>query len=89
MSRERTVIRGVGVERPVDALRSSSEQMRRAAALLSEIAEETEHLGLAVERVEPAADPDAIRVEETIRVAQRSFAATLRLAQLEEDPDTL
>ena len=80
--------------RPLELLRASSEQIRRAADLLAEISDETDperRVRLAAARV---AAGSAEEVEEgraerlrTIEQAQRSFVASLRLEQLEERPD--
>jgi hypothetical protein len=71
---------------PIDLLRLSSEQIRRAADLLSELAAETE-LPSDRGRDPSRLDDPAVRVEQTIRAAQRSLAAELRLAQLQERPE--
>ena len=84
------MIRPVSGTRPVDVLRQSSDQIRRAAALLAEITDETAdtpatryaalfpgQVGLEVEELETAR-------EATILQAQRSFAAGLKLAQVRE-----
>ncbi len=81
------MIRPVSATRPVDVLRQSSDQIRRAAALLAEITDETAdapaaryealfpgQLGLDAEELQTAR-------EATILQAQRSFAHGLKLAQ--------
>lgn len=72
--------------RPLDALRQSSDQIRRAADLLEEIASDTADLelprGLAsTARQDEAAD----QRQNTILQAQRSFVAGLRLSQDRQD----
>ena len=76
--------------RPVDLLRASSEQIRRAADLLAEIAGETETPPPADPAPE-AMEPDELRArhQRTILLAQRSFVASLRLEQLHERPEPL
>jgi hypothetical protein len=73
--------------KPVDLLRLSSEQIRRAAEILSEIAGETELPSLQSRGQAPLQEDPALRLEHTIRTAQRLVAAELRLAQLEERPE--
>jgi hypothetical protein len=65
--------------RPADLLRTSAEQMRQAGDLLAEIARET------APGTPGHGAGTAARV--TVREAQRSFDAALRLAQFEESPD--
>lgn len=83
------MIRPVSASRPVDVLRQSSDQIRRAAALLAEITDETGDPPVSryqtMVQGEPSAtetDPESVR-EATILKAQRSFAA-LRLSQLRD-----
>ena len=82
------MIRTVSPGKPVELLRSSSEQIRRAAELLAEIADESE-LRPQATATPPGPDPGetAARREQVIRTAQRSFAAALRLAQEQERPE--
>ncbi len=73
----------VSPSRPVDVLRQSSDQIRRAAAVLAEITEETtaerlERYGLAPAAPSSGPDDDQAAREATIQQAQRSFVAGLR-----------
>ena len=76
----------VSRSRPVDVLRQSSDQIRRAAALLAEIAEETSGGRLEPHQVPPPSAPSAGAAtgdeqaarDATILQAQRSFVAGLR-----------
>jgi hypothetical protein len=81
----------VSSPRPIELLRASSDQIRRAADLLAEIAGETDPRRPARRAsTRPAPDPadEADRAAEdrtrTILEAQRSFVASLRLEQVEE-----
>ena len=78
--------------RPVDLLRASSDQIRRAAELLADITDDT-----AVDRAGRFAtlfpgqmtaevEEREITRQATIVQAQRSFASALRLSQVREDP---
>ena len=82
------IIQGALPGKPVQLLRTSSEQMRRAADLLDQIAGETA-VEAPVSEAALAAEGAGRRDEadQTIRLAQRSFAAALRLAQFQEAPD--
>lgn len=72
--------------RPLEALRNNSEQLRQAMEFLADLAEDTAGTTLPSARATLAGDPDAEVRAATILQAQRSFAATLRLAQLEDRP---
>lgn len=82
------MIRPVSGSRPVDVLRQSSDQIRRAAALLAEITDETadtpttRSAALFPGQVGPEAEELESAREATILQAQRSFAAALKLAQI-------
>lgn len=72
--------------RPLEALRQSSDQIRKAADLLAEIANDTGELDLPSARLpDPATEAYAAERQATIQKAQRSFVAGLRLAQHHED----
>lgn len=71
-------------QRPLEALRHNSEQLRKAVEFLAELAEDTADLELPSSRALLATDPVAEQRDATILQAQRSFAATLRLAQVED-----
>jgi len=72
--------------RPLEALRSNSEQIRKAVEFLAELAEDTAGIELPSARSTlPADDPTDPRMA-TILQAQRSFAASLRMAQQEDRP---
>jgi hypothetical protein len=74
--------------RPLQALRTSSEQIRQAADLLAEIAGDADDLDLPSTRLkDPVAEAYAERRKATILKAQRSFVAGLRLAQDRDDED--
>jgi hypothetical protein len=79
---------------PVDLLRASSDQIRRAAALLAQLTEDTAaNLGERMDSSEPgwegAPDESELSRQTTILKAQRSFAAGLKLAQVREaNPET-
>lgn len=81
------MIKPISPSRPVDVLRQSSDQIRRAAALLAELTDETAPAAedryparqLQLPREEP--DEALLARDATIRKAQRSFVAGLRLAQ--------
>lgn len=81
------MIRPVSAARPVDVLRQSSDQIRRAAALLAEITDNTaaspdERYQSSRLQILPAGGDEAATAREaTIRTAQRSFSAGLRMAQ--------
>jgi hypothetical protein len=64
--------------------------MRRAADLLDQIAGETV-MEVPASETPPSAEAGGRRDEadQTIRLAQRSFAAALRLAQFQEAPDDI
>jgi hypothetical protein len=70
----------VSSSRPVELLRTSSDQIRRAAAILAQISEETNpDLIPRLEAVEQLAEgASALERDTTIRAAQRSFAARQR-----------
>jgi hypothetical protein len=78
----------VSSPRPVDLLRASSDQIRRAVAMVAQLTEETADPSerLAMADVAAAGSDPALEAERqnTILTAQRSFAAGLRLAQLGE-----
>ena len=86
------MIRPVSGSRPVDVLRQSSDQIRRAAALLAEITDETadtpatRYAALFPGQVGPEAEELESAREATILQAQRSFAASLKLAQVSDRP---
>ena len=85
------MIRPVSMNRPVrplDALRANSEQMRKAAALLAELAEDTADLELPSARDTLPTDEARRKTEATILQAQRSFAASLRFSQVEDRPES-
>ncbi len=71
--------------RPLEALRQTSEQIRRAAEILADITADTADLELPSARPPLAGDEYAATNEATIRKAQRSFAARLRVAQEQDD----
>lgn len=73
--------------RPLDTLRANSEQIRKAAALLAELAEDTADVELPSARGTLPTDEAVQNREATILQAQRSFAAGLRLAQVEVRPE--
>jgi hypothetical protein len=77
----------VSSARPVDLLRASSDQIRRAAALLAQLTEDTadpaDRLAV-IDTAAEAGDDRDIERQNTILKAQRSFVAGLRLAQLGE-----
>ena len=87
------MIRPVSASRPVDVLRQSSDQIRRAAELLAEITDETAAAPAgrygALFPGDPAPDPADVQSarEATILKAQRSFAA-LRLRQVRDGSST-
>lgn len=81
------MIRPVSATRPVDVLRQSSDEIRRAAELLAEITDDTAlhpgerfhpslRLGLSAEDLEDQAARDA-----TIAEAQRNFMSGLRVGR--------
>lgn len=74
--------------RPLEALRQSSDQIRRAADILAEIADDTADVELPSAR-SPEATPDeyADQQQATILKAQRSCVAALKLAQVADDQD--
>ncbi|MFN0178627.1 MAG: hypothetical protein ACKVZ0_07470 [Gemmatimonadales bacterium] len=74
--------------RPLDTLRVHSEQIRKAAALLAELAEDTADVELPSARGTLPTDEAVENREATILQAQRSFAASLRLAQVEVRPES-
>ncbi len=73
--------------RPADVLRRSSDQIRNAAAILAQIADDTagtdaERFGaLFPGQLDPEVEELNTRRDSTIRIAQRSFSGRLRLAQ--------
>ena len=85
------MIRPVSAARPVDVLRRSSDQIRRAAEILAEISDETaletrdRFPGRVPSGHSPEVEERAAEREATIQRAQRSFASGLRLSQLRDD----
>lgn len=85
------MLRPVSATRPVDVLRASSDQIRRAAELLAEITDDTatgpssRFAALFPGPIPGDEEAESAR-QATILQAQRSFAAGLRLSQLPEDP---
>lgn len=85
------MLRPVSATRPVDLLRASSDQIRRAAEILAEITDDTatDHQGrfatLFPGQPTPDAEEKKAARESTIIQAQRSFATGLRLSQVRED----
>jgi hypothetical protein len=67
--------------RPAEALRHSSDQIRRAAEILADITADTADLELPPPRPAPPVEKYSAASEATILKAQRSFVAGLRLAQ--------
>ena len=86
------MLRPVTATRPVDLLRASSDQIRRAAEILADITDETaaDHgarfATLFPGQISPEVEERANAREATIMQAQRSFAARLRLSQVRDDP---
>lgn len=74
--------------RPLEALRQSSEQIRKAAELLADLADDTADLELPSAAATLAGDLGQARRDATILQAQRGFAAGLRLSQAQEQPET-
>jgi len=90
-ARYEIMIPTVSPSRPVDLLRASSDQIRRAAEILAQIADETGpdlETRLARAPVVPTVNPDEMMAarQATIQQAQRSFVAGLRLTQIHDDP---
>ena len=83
------IVQGMLPGKPVQLLRTSSEQMRRAADLLAQIAGETAIETPGGEAAPSQAGERREEADQTIRLAQRSFAASLRLAQFQEAPDDI
>ena len=86
------MIRPVSPSRPSDVLRASSDQIRRAAAMLTELANDTspnalDRFAVATGDDDWPSDAEILR-QNTILQAQRSFAAGLKLARLREGPVT-
>lgn len=71
--------------RPVEALHSSAEQIRRLTELLAEVVTES----APTDPPGPPADPagDRLAADAAIRTAQRSFATAMRLALRQEPPE--
>ena len=74
--------------RPLEALRQSSEQIRKAAELLADLADDTADLELPSAAATLSGDLARERLEATILQAQRGFAAGLRLSQAQNHPET-
>ncbi len=85
------MLRPVSSTRPVDLLRASSDQIRRAAEILADITDDTaaDHTGRFASLFPGQSTVDVeereINRQSTILQAQRSFAAGLRLSQDRED----
>ncbi|MGE0442848.1 MAG: hypothetical protein AB7L66_06345 [Gemmatimonadales bacterium] len=84
------MIRPVSGTRPVDVLRQSSDQIRRAAELLAEITDETaaapdDRFASQGRSRSPETTAADVARDATILQAQRSFVAGLRLRQQHGD----